>query len=196
MSGLRKGRPGASCDSAPWPPPGHTECSRRGQGLPLCTAEGSLQQACSEACQPHELTRAHPSSTEVDHGRADAPAPPSAQTSGSRRFDQQAVAETPAAQESMQLEEASGLAPTSEPAAAPAAMELSAEEAAAAEAKREKYAAISAAKKQGYAKVDAVQRAKDEEAVADLVKAAISKGEITAITATEFDLLRGAAASC
>ena len=99
----------------------------------------------------------------------------------------------------MQLEAASGLAPTSEPAApaaAPAAIELSAEEAAAAEVKREKYAAISALKKQGYAEVDAVQRAKDEEAVADLVKAAISKGEITAITAAEFDLLRGAAASC
>lgn len=114
-------------------------------------------------------------------------------------FDQQAVAETPAVQETMQLEAASGLAPTSEPAApaaAPAAIELSVEEAAAAEVKREKYAAISALKKQGYAEVDAVQRAKDEEAVADLVKAAISKGEITAITAAEFDLLRGAAASC
>ena len=96
----------------------------------------------------------------------------------------------------MGLEEASGLAPTSEPAAAPAAMELSAEEAAAAKAKREKFAAISAVKKQGYAEVYAVQRAKDEAAVADLVKAAISKGEITTITAAEFDLLRGAAASC
>ena len=40
------------------------------------------------------------------------------------------------------------------------------------------------------------QHAKEEEAIADLVKAAISKGEITAITAAEFDLLRGAAASC
>lgn len=97
----------------------------------------------------------------------------------------------------MQLEAASGLAPTSEPSAAPAAIELTAEEAAAAAAKREKYAAIAAAKREGYAKVDAEQRAKDEEAVADRVKAAISQGEITAITAAEFDLLRaGAAASC
>ena len=46
-----------------------------------------------------------------------------------------------------------------------------------------------------YAKLDAVQRAKEEEAVADLVKAAISRGEIKAITADEFELLRSAAAS-
>ena len=48
------------------------------------------------------------------------------------------------------------------------------------------------------AKVEAEQRAKDEEAVADRVKAAISQGEITAITAAEFDLLcaGAAAASC
>ena len=145
-----------------------------------------------------------------------------------------AVAETPAAQDTMQLEATSGLAPTSEPAAAASvAFELSAEEEAAANAKREKYATIAAAKKQGYAptlqiicvaprkrrhalqpaactvatcsphlhfyryaKLEAVQHAKEEEAIADLVKAAISKGEITAITAAEFDLLRGAAASC
>ena len=98
----------------------------------------------------------------------------------------------------MQLEAASGLAPTSEPSAAPVAIELTAEEAAAAAAKREKYAAIAAAKREGYAKVEAEQRAKDDEAVADRVKAAISQGEITAITAAEFDLLRAgaAAASC
>ena len=95
----------------------------------------------------------------------------------------------------MQLEAASGLAPTSEPSAAPAAIELTAEEAAAAAAKREKYAAIAAAKREGYAKVEAEQRAKDEEAVADRVKAAISQGEITAITAAEFDLLRAGAAA-
>ena len=46
-----------------------------------------------------------------------------------------------------------------------------------------------------YAKLEAVQHAKEEEAIADLVKAAISKGEIKTITAGEFDLLRSAASS-